>query len=688
MKNFSYADNCIFAIFSFLAFILIFYFFRGTNNYVFIYSLSYCSILFCCVVAVFRIDKVVNFRVIKNFFTIDVKELYNFINSDTSKLRLEECPRQLAAVGQYGDGYISSMSYNSSINAVYLGRGFEFTPQHTRKLHDLMSRNGLTSNKYEDAGSPQIHNLEKFNKQSLYISSKDLTGHTIIFGTTGSGKTRAYELLISQAIMRNDVVIVIDPKGDVDLKANSYKVAKLLSRHHGFEVLDIANLARSTKTYNLLGASSKPAQIADKLSSLMKTSGSSADTFASYANESICGAIVALQFMQRKVTIQSIHNAININSYYRALIAFLIDVVIKTKSKKAVAYFYNRVVKGLDVDLSIYPKGKVIAAFISKVSPDDNAALGPKKKLSIRDKSTCLRDIFNYLYCNYTVEIPAEVELLLSLAEKDPTFFSKVTAGVAPMLNSLSISGLDHYLSSKEHSLTLEDVYTGNKILYVALHSLKDATVASYVGKLFLSDLASFASDIYQGAQDSTVNSEIAFNNNNESYAEEFKSQSSQRRVSVFIDEASEITNEALVQLLNKSRGANFSITLACQSFADLVKRTGSVSHAQQIIANCNTVISLRVKDEDTANVVTSSLPKTVVYDRVKSIYASTENSKLSSNDSTSYSLKPSQSELFPNSALMSLPNFEYVAKLADGRFVKGIFPILDVEKKHIKKII
>lgn len=682
MKSFKYFDNFIFSSACCFVFILVFYFFRGTNAYAFIYSLSYCFIIFCFVAILYRVDKV-NFKVIKNFFKIDVVALYNLINSDASKFRIEECPRQLSVAAKYSDSHMSSMCCNSSINAVYLGRGFEFTPQHTRKLHDLMSRNGLTSNKYEAAGSPQIHNLEKFNKQSLYISSKDLTGHTIVFGTTGSGKTRAYELLISQAIMRNDVVIVIDPKGDVDLKANSYKVAKLLSRHHGYEVLDIANLARSTKTYNLLGASSKPAQIADKLSSLMKSSGSSGDTFASYANEAICGAIVALQFMQRKVTIQSIHSSISINAYYRALISFLIDVVIKTKSKKAVTYFYNRVVKGLDVDLSIYPKGKVVAALISKVTPDDNASLGSKKKLSIKDKTTCLRDIFNYLYCNYSIDIPAEVELLLSLAEKDPVFFSKVTAGVAPMLNALSISGLDHYLSSKEHSLTLDDVYNGNKILYVALHSLKDATVASYVGKLFLSDLASFASDIYQGAQDSTVNSEIAFNNSVENYAEEFKQSSSQRRVSVFIDEASEITNEALVQLLNKSRGANLSITLACQSFADLVKRTGSVSHAQQIIANCNTMISLRVKDEDTANVVTSALPKTVVYDRVKSIYSSTENSKLSSNDSTSYSLKPSQSELFPNSALMSLPNFEYVAKLADGRFVKGIFPIIDVNKTY-----
>lgn len=687
MKRFSYTDNCLFALLSCFGFIATWYFFRESNKLSFIYDISFLMICFGLIYCGYKVE-VVSVNNIKNFFTINVKSLYNFINSDKAKLRVEECPRQLAAVAQYSDGHMSIMRCNSNIDAFYLGRGFEFTPQHTRKLHDLLSRNGLVSNEYGSAGSPQIHNLEKYNNQAIYASAKDLTGHTIIFGTTGSGKTRAYELLISQAIMRNDVVIVIDPKGDVDLKANSYKVAKLLSRHHGYEVLDIANLARSTKTYNLLGASSKPAQIADKLSSLMKTSGSSADTFASYANEAICGAIVALQYMQRKVTIQSIHSSISINAYYRALIAFLIDSVIKTKSKKAVTYFYNRVVKGLDVDLSIFPKGKVVAALIAKVAPDDGDLLGGKKRLSIKDKAACLRDIYNYLYCNFAVEIPAEVELLLSLAEKDPTFFSKVTAGVAPMLNSLSISGLDHYLSSKEHSLTLDDVYNGNKILYVALHSLKDATVASYVGKLFLSDLASFASDIYQNSQDHAVNSEIAFNNNNESYAEEFKPQSSKRRVSVFIDEASEITNEALVQLLNKSRGANFSITLACQSFADLVKRTGSVSHAQQIIANCNTMISLRVKDEDTANVVTSSLPKTVVYDKVKSIYSSTENARLSSNDSTSYSLKPSQSELFPNSALMSLPNFEFVAKLADGRFVKGIFPVIDVEKTYKENFI
>ena len=36
----------------------------------------------------------------------------------------------------------------------------------------------------------------------------------------------------------------------------------------------------------------------------------------------------------------------------------------------------------------------------------------------------------------------------------------------------------------------------------------------------------------------------------------------------------------------------------------------------------------------------------------------------------------------------LSLPNFEFVAKLADGRFVKGIFPVIDVEKTYKENFI
>ena len=191
MKNFSYADNCLFALFICFGFIVFFHFFKGSNFFNFIYAISFIMICSCMCFYGYKVE-IVAVKTLKNFFTIDVTALYNFINSDASKLRAEECPRQLSAAARYSDSHMSSMSCNSNIGALYLGRGFEFTPQHTRKLHDLLSRNGLVSNEYGSAGSPQIHNLEKYNNQAIYTSAKDLTGHTIVFGTTGSGKTRAY----------------------------------------------------------------------------------------------------------------------------------------------------------------------------------------------------------------------------------------------------------------------------------------------------------------------------------------------------------------------------------------------------------------------------------------------------------------------------------------------------------------
>lgn len=60
--------------------------------------------------------------------------------------------------------------------------------------------------------------LEFRNPDLSIIPLKSLEGHTIMFGTTGSGKTRAYEVMVTQAIHRGDTVIMLDPKGDKDLR--------------------------------------------------------------------------------------------------------------------------------------------------------------------------------------------------------------------------------------------------------------------------------------------------------------------------------------------------------------------------------------------------------------------------------------------------------------------------------------
>ena len=116
MKRFSYVDNCIAAVLICSVFIFAWLYFKGVNYFNFIYSISF--LIVCTVMMLFSYQvENVSLKAVKNFFKIDVAALYNFINSDASKFRVEECPRQLATTAQYSDSHMSSMCCNSNIGA-------------------------------------------------------------------------------------------------------------------------------------------------------------------------------------------------------------------------------------------------------------------------------------------------------------------------------------------------------------------------------------------------------------------------------------------------------------------------------------------------------------------------------------------------------------------------------------------
>lgn len=780
--------------------------------------------------------------------------------------------------------YYLHKDFTPKITYTYLGKGFEFKPDHTRLLNSLLNT-GLIFNSDECHGSLQIHELEKHNDKSLFTLTSNLKGHTIIFGTTGSGKTRAFDLFISQAILRNEVVIVIDPKGDRDLKANLYKVAELIGREDAVEVLDLVNLKNTTSPFNLLGSSNKPTQIADRLTSLM--SNNKDNDFANYAHQAVAAAVIALCFKHKELNLRNITNNLNLISLFDGVLNFIITFLVKTNSDKLIEVFYCFVkdfklnfkeftfgdllkdkilqlekekqleeefakvkeLRGsskdkayekssdetlgdasvdaslvsekiatkdtpnkfsdnqasgdkLSIDLNqtstdtsfdtdptfaagpifdtahilddedgssttakaqdvkdtkdtktskgVSKKGssksaskKSISDTSSSSTENSNAkttvntkaktsanakakakagnsgksckdlkdikkvdakepcdkettkgAKTPLKRLSFMDKVSRIEKLCLRLHdLDDRFEITSDLETLLRLCKLDATYFAKVTAGIHPILNTLCLSGLDNYLSASHFALTVAQVYKENKILYVALNSLKDTTLATYVGKLLLSDMASTVSDIYSAKENCDINLKISKNKQSylktlenhelQSFDNLFEFQNLKRKIAVFIDEASEIANEPMLQLLNKSRGAEVNITLATQSYADLVKRTGSESSARQIIANCNTKFSLRVKDDETAKVFTNELQYTSIYQKANAIGQNALSEAITGSDNNSYSKRQTQAELFPPSVLSSLPDFEYVAKLSDGRFVKGVFPILDVESEY-----
>lgn len=553
--------------------------------------------------------------------------------------------------------HVSKSSFRSP---VFLGKGFEFTPDHARKLNSLID-SSLKPLKDKGHGSAQIHHLEKHNTNRLFLSDKDLTGHTIIFGTTGSGKTRFFDLLITQAIMKDDVVIILDPKGDEDLKNKAYDACIKYKGKDKFKYLDLNSISKSNCTLNPLSSSVTPTQIADRIISM--TDPQSNDTFTRFAQEAITAAVISLNFKQEQVTLDSIRRNMTIDSFIEGCMVKLEELL----SIRGLAKFRNYYLKcknqytRLSLEESEYIKDDERTEDHqdktdedTKASKKGKSSVKKEKRMSKTEFSVMMKHLYDSIVVNYKLTANPDLLFLLKQATISEEFFKKTTATLNPMLNSLTLGAKNTLLNGDINAVSVRQIYCQSNVFYCALQSLKDSSACAFLGKLFLSDLSSFASDIYAG--------DIA-----KGKFDKYK------RVSIFIDEASEVANEALVQLLNKSRGANFSVTIATQTFSDLVKRTGSKEAANQIIGNCNNLISLRLKDEASASYVVSTLQEVSI--PLRSV--STSFSLLKGEGSSSSGERLIKAPLFPVSALMVLPDFEFVAKLSDGTFYKGVLPLL-----------
>lgn len=66
---------------------------------------------------------------------------------------------------------------------------------------------------------------DRSKKIELAINDADLSGHLWVFGTTRVGKTRLIENIVEQSIDKGNSVIIIDPKGDVELFSKVTQVA-------------------------------------------------------------------------------------------------------------------------------------------------------------------------------------------------------------------------------------------------------------------------------------------------------------------------------------------------------------------------------------------------------------------------------------------------------------------------------
>jgi conjugal transfer pilus assembly protein TraD len=253
---------------------------------------------------------------------------------------------------------------------------------------------------------------------------------------------------------------------------------------------------------------------------------------------------------------------------------------------------------------------------------------------------------------------------MLSIMLHDRAHYSKLISNLIPLLEQLTSGPLSQLLSPNcddaEDVRTIENfqkLIDKNSIVYINLDTLADSIVGSAVGSLFLADLTSVAAARY--ASEAT----------------------NLPPVSVFVDEAAEMINDAFIQNLNKGRGAGFELYIASQTIADFVAKMGDPALAMQALGNTNTTIALRIKDPDTRKFASSLFGETHFAETSSGHSASTIHpaENLDFGGTVSKTQQRKDLQVVSEDALGKLPNLHFFASLPGGKRIKGRIPIMPI---------
>lgn len=457
--------------------------------------------------------------------------------------------------------YIVSDKYLPvSDKKLFLGKGFLWTAQHTQRLRDLDLDYNLhykyPSRSPEVGGEPCIHGVTD-KEQKVTIDLVERASHLLVLGLPGVGKTRFAELVVSQDIRRGDVVIVLDPKGDADLLRRMYAEAKLAGRENDFLVFHLGFPDQSCR-YNPIGNFTRVTEVANRISNQLPSSGESA-AFKEFGWQFINSIAMALVAMGEKPDYKKVN-------CYITKMDLLLEKYLTFWLPLIRADYKTWVVQHMKSNQTDYLTALI--AYVERYRLTHNS-------------------IFDDLYQAYRY---------------DKEYFSKITASLGPLLKKLT-TGKAAELLSPDYTDTQDErpildwlqVIRNKQIVYVGLDALTDPVISAAVGNAMFADLVSVAGRLYKfGLQDGypDIDEKISL-----------------PRICLHSDEFNEIIGDEFIPLLNKARGAGFTVTAYTQTWSDVEARLKTAAKAGQVAGNIGTVILFRCKEAATVEMFLNQLP-------------------------------------------------------------------------------
>jgi conjugal transfer pilus assembly protein TraD len=508
-------------------------------------------------------------------------------------------------------------------NQIWYGKGFLWSQPHAQFVYEILKRDTrklLPQSKGKGVGSYWIHGLEdKKNEINLTQSLDKASLMTLIIGTTGSGKTRFFETLITQAVLREEACIVIDPKGDKEMKETCRNACNLAGHPDRFTFFHPAFANESVRIDPLYNFN-QPTEIASRISAVIPD-GSDSGPFKSFGFMAINNIVQGLLFSGEHPSL------IKIRRYLEGGPDILVI--------KAVQAYCNHT----------YDDWEEMARQYIKNDTDITKRARGLSRL-------------------YTEKVQAEhpnsdLEGLLTMFNHDREHFGKMIASTLPILNMLTSGDIGSLLSPDEKTnddrqiIDTTRIINHRDVLYMGIDSLSNNMVGSAIGSIFLADLASVSGARYNYGVDN-------------------------QPVNIFVDEAAECLNDQMIQLLNKGRGSRLHIYLATQTINDFAAKLGDENKAQQVLGNLNNLIALRTINNDTQEFITKNLPMTRVEYLMRTQGNNTDSGSLTAHGgNVGERLMEEEAELFAPQLLGMLPDLEYIGKLAGGKIIKGRIPIL-----------
>ena len=542
------------------------------------------------------------------------------------------------------DELVSIAKEVSAQKRYWLGKGFPWTDIEAARLHYVIGEGAsrvLGGTAHKEGGSWWIHGLQA--EQQLTSDLGHLVGHTVVGGTTRVGKSRLADLLIGQAIVRGESVILEDPKNEglAGLAGNMKRMCEAIGQPDRFAYFNIA-FPESSVRLDLLRNYAAPTELASRIAALIPSESGGNDTFTSFNWGVLNAQTLGMLYVGEKPSLKR---------YRHYTDAGVADLLLRCVLK----FFDETQQPEWDAQVLLWAKNR-----------------GMIKGKQNEEGEVLVRQSLNLLLTYYAEAlVPAGLQLeaidgLTKVFRHPAEHFEKMTTNMRPILQKLTSGALGDLLSPDPLDVTDKRPVTDMKslidtkaALYIGLNSLADVAVGFAVGSLINADLAA-----------------VAGNRNN--YNPDDKSP-----INLHLDEVVETLTDQVIQLMNKGGGSGFRVTIYTQTFADFAAKLGSEHKARQVLGNANNRISFRMLDAESQQYIVDGIPQFQLK-KMSVRYGSNVDTRIHDQYTASYqeAIVEQEADLFPSAMLGELPPLHFIARLSGGQMSKGRIPILVPEKK------